>query len=134
MELPEHSCISCAYLIQSDHGTISRNLRKETLIDENDRWNNAGMNYQSLVCCKGQEDYSRLNTNGTVIYIRNVIIEPNYCKDWTIFQDISSQVREQRTFHKLVEISILVARKALALAFIGMVITFIITLLIWYLD
>jgi len=134
MGLPEHSCISCAYLIQSDHDTISREQREQALIDENNGWSHSGINYQSLVCCKGQADYSRINTHSVIIDIRNDIIKPNSCEDWMIFQDISPQDMELSTSNKLAKISVIVAKKSLALAFAGMVITFVITLIIWYLD
>lgn len=134
MELPEHACISCACLFQSDGDTISRNQREGALTDENNLWNNVGINYQGLACCKGNMEYSVFITNNMVIDIRNSLIKPNLCDDWIVFQDISSQDTEPGTANKLVTISIIVAKKSLAIAFAGMIITFIVTLIIWYVD
>ena len=134
MGLPEHTCISCAHLFQSDRGTISRNQREQALMDKNNRWSNSGINYQSLVCDKGKVDYSKFNINSMVLDIRNDIIKSNSCKDWTIFQDISPQDVEQGTSNKLAKMSIKLAKISLAIAFFGIVITFLITLITWYLD
>lgn len=134
MGLPEHSCISCAHLVQSGNGIISFNQREQALIDENNISNNSGINYEMLICDKGKRDYSEFNTNNLGMDIRNGIIEPNPCEDWIIFQDISPQDMELSTSNKWIMTSIMVAKISLAVAFVGMVMTFIITLIIWYLD
>lgn len=134
MGLPEHSCISCAHLVQSGNGIISLNQREQALIDENNILNTSGINYEMLICHKGKRDYSEFNTNNKGIDIHNGIIEPNPCEDWTIFQDAFPQGTEQITSNKWIKISIMVAKISLAVAFVGMVMTFIITMIIWYLD
>ena len=109
MELPEHACISCAYFFQFDKETISRNHRERALVDKNNSWNNGWINYEQLVCHMGKQKFSEFNTNNAVIGIRDEVIKPNRCKEWTIFQGISPMATEQRKYAKWVKPSFLVA-------------------------
>ncbi len=94
MELPKHTCISCAYLFQSDEGTITATHREWALNDK--MWNLGVINYQRLICHMGKKNYPSCIKNNTVKDIRDDVIKSNRCKSWTAFIGISPVEAEQR--------------------------------------
>ena len=94
MGLPKHTCISCAYLHEFGGKLISHTHREWALNDK--RWNSGGINYQQLICHKGQQNFAELDKDNKVLDIRNGIIKSNKCKQWIEFTGISPIAVEQR--------------------------------------
>ena len=98
MELPKHSCISCAYLLESESVPIKISHRENALNDK--LWNNF-INYQLLVCYKERlPNFYKLGK--PVVEIRNRMIEQNTCKHWRQFSGVSPIAVEQREATKWV--------------------------------
>ena len=67
MGLPEHTCISCAYLTELKGTTISHKHREFALDDK--MWNSGFINYQRLVCHEGELE--SFESGIEITYIRN---------------------------------------------------------------
>ena len=94
MELPKHTCVSCAYLCEVADGYIPISGRERALDDK--KWNNGWINYLNCVCYKGKLQNFR-DSGKTPKEIRDEVIRPNSCKQWTQFiNGVSPIATEQR--------------------------------------
>lgn len=93
MALPEHSCVSCAYLCQKANNFYGISLRNQILGNKNQVW--VGADYKYLICYKRKLPSFYLSGK-TSDEIRDIIIAPNTCKQWIQFiNGISPVVTEQ---------------------------------------
>ena len=98
MELPKHTCISCAYLCQKADGYYG--IAPRLMILEGTSQHEVGAHYIYLICYKGKLS-SFYNTGKAKDDIRLTIITPNACKQWTRFiNGISPIATEQRESSK----------------------------------
>jgi len=98
MELPKHTCISCAYLCQKADGYYGISPRRMILERKNEL--GVGADYIYLVCYKGNLPNFYISGK-TTEEIRNIVISPNTCKQWTQFiNGISPIAIEQRESSK----------------------------------
>jgi len=121
MELPKHTCVSCGYFGETADKNIDVGHRSLILNDK--LWNSAyfSFNYKAAVCSKVAKAcfYEDSKTSKD---IRNIIIRPNNCKDWTLCIDGMSPIAtEQRESSKT-------TTKWAKFAFWGVVATLIIAL------
>ncbi len=94
MELPKHTCISCAYLCEKADGYYGISPRSQILENKNQIW--IGADYIYLVCYKNKLP-NFYCTGKTTEYIRNTIINPTKCKHWVQFiNGVSPVATEQR--------------------------------------
>ena len=121
MDLPKHTCISCAYLWESGTTIISHSHRESALDDK--KWNRGHINYERLICHMGRQNFSDFNKNYAVIDIRNEVIKPNKCKHWTKFIGISPTVVEQRKSFKWGKFAFCATIATLVIALITWVLT-----------
>jgi hypothetical protein len=98
MKLPKHTCIGCAYLCESGKAIIPFHYREQAL--DGKTWNHGNINYERIICHMDKRDYSKLNQRKQVIDIRNGVIEPYKCTDWTKFTGFTPAAEEQRKSSK----------------------------------
>jgi hypothetical protein len=114
MELPNHTCVNCAYLCVDADEYIRIGTRRRAI--DNEKWQNlaAGVGYPNLVCYKGKlEDF--LETNKEIEQIRNEIISPNNCRHWVKFiNGMSPVATEQRESSKWAKLGFVIALITLA--------------------
>jgi len=98
MELPKHTCISCAYLCQKADEPYGISPRSMILEKGNELV--VGADYIYLVCY--EENLTSFYISGkTAEEIRNIVISTNTCKQWTQFTNgISPIATEQRESSK----------------------------------
>lgn len=111
MELPKHTCISCAYLCEKADGYFGISPRGMILENKLKVW--IGAHYIYLVCYKGMLPNFYLSGKATE-EIRNIIISPNQCKHWTRFiNGVSPIAIEQRESSKWAKRAFLIALASL---------------------
>jgi hypothetical protein len=111
MELPKHSCISCAYLCEDADRYIPISGREQAI--DAKKWNNQWINYQKCVCYKGNiRNY--YSSGMTPKQIRDEVIQQNSCKHLTRTHGISPIATDQRQSSKW-------AKRAFWIAFASLV-------------
>lgn len=124
MELPKHTCISCAYLCQKADGYYGISPRRGIL--KNESWVRA--DYIYLVCYKGELP-SFYISGITAEEIRNSVTSPNTCKQWTQFiNGISPIATEQRESSKWAKWAFRGVIATLIVAIATLIVAFIVAL------
>lgn len=116
MELPKHSCISCAYLCEAGTGVIRNDYREGAL--DSAKWNRGHINYMTIICHMGKQHFPEFMKNNQVIEIRNEVIKPNNCKYWVEFTGIPPVFVEQRKSSRWAKWAFWVAITTLAIVLI----------------
>jgi hypothetical protein len=112
MELPKHTCISCAYLCQKANEYYGISPRHLILEKKQQEWVVA--DYKYLVCYKGKLPNFYLSGK-TGDEIRDIVIKPNTCKQWIQFiNGISPIAIEQRQSTKWAKRAFWIAIASLA--------------------
>lgn len=110
MELPEHTCISCAYLCEEADKYIPISGREQALDDK--KWPNQWVNYQNCVCYEGE---LRSFRGEPPKQIRDEVIRRNSCKKWRRYiSGISPIATEQQESSKWAKRAFWIALATLA--------------------
>ena len=94
MGLLNNTCMSCAYLTDLKGTVIPYKYRESAFDNDFKIWNSGHINYQKLVCHKGELE--SFESGISIPDIHNKVIIQNECSQWKIFKGISAIATEQR--------------------------------------
>ena len=124
MELPKHTCISCAHLFTDASKPISLSERR-TILSKN--WNSKYFSFDYFKVTCSREKLERFNISRDKREdVHEIIIKDKECKDWMQFNEgISATDAENRRFNiksiNWTKWSIIIAILALGVSIIALI-------------